>query len=187
MSASAPTRFEPAARVFALLLVDARIRARLVRMTAPRVSAERRAAVLAEIGALLGSALGNERARSRLVRLTVPVLGDLGAIDLVQDKDERTACAHVDATKEALVYEIGARHGFNPTTAQGVPAVIRTRRPALVDHDTEADLEAISQNAEQLALFRQLGQKSWIIVPLVVRERVLGSMTLAITEIRTAL
>jgi hypothetical protein len=44
--------------------------------------------VLAEIGALLGSALGNERALSRLVRLTVPVLGDLGAIDLVQDKDE---------------------------------------------------------------------------------------------------
>jgi transcriptional regulator with GAF, ATPase, and Fis domain len=62
-----------------------------------------------------------------------------------------------------------------------------TRRPALVDYDTEADLEAISQNAEQLALFRQLGQKSWIIVPLVVRERVLGAMTLAITEIQTAL
>jgi transcriptional regulator with GAF, ATPase, and Fis domain len=98
-------------------------------------------------------ALGNERALSRLVRLAVPVLGDLGAIDLVQDKD----------------------------------AVIRTRRPALVDHDTEADLEAIAQNAEQLALFRQLEQKSWIIVPLVVREPVLGAMTLAITEIQTAL
>jgi len=98
-------------------------------------------------------ALANERALSRLVGLAVPVLGDLGAIDLVQDRD----------------------------------AVIRTRRPALVDHDTEADLEAISQNAEQLALFRQLGQKSWIIAPLVVRERVLGAMTLAITEIQTAL
>mgnify|MGYP003694410513 CR=1 FL=1 len=84
-------------------------------MTAPRVPAERRAAVLAEIGALLGSALDHERALSRLVRLAVPVLGDLCAIDLVQNKDElhRAACAHVDTTKEALVYEIRARHGFN--------------------------------------------------------------------------
>jgi hypothetical protein len=61
-------------------------------------------------------------------------------------------------------------------------ASARARRPR-----HEADLEAISQNSEQLALFRQLGQKSWIIVPLVVRERVLGAMTLAITEIQTAL
>jgi len=153
-------------------------------MTAPRVPAGGRAAVLAEIGALLGSALDHERALSRLVRLAVPVLGDLCAIDLVQNKDElhRAACAHVDTTKEALVYEIRARHGFNPTAAQGVPAVIRTRRPVLVARATEADLEAVSRNAEQLALFRQLGQKSWIIVPLVARERLLGAMTLAITE-----
>ena len=153
-------------------------------MTAPRVPAEGRAAVLAEIGALLGSALDHERALSRLVRLAVPVLGDLCAIDLVQNKDElhRAACAHVDTTKEALVYAIRARPGFNPTAAQGVPAVIRTRRPVLVARATEADLEAVSRNAEQLALFRQLGQKSWIIVPLVARERILGAMTLAITE-----
>ena len=153
-------------------------------MTAPRVPAERRAAVLAEVGALLSSALDHERALSRLVRLAVPVLGDLCAIDLVQNKDElhRAACAHVDTTKEALVYAIRARHGFNPTAAQGVPAVIRTRRPVLVSRATEADLQAVSRNAEQLALFRQLGQKSWIIVPLVARERILGAMTLAITE-----
>src|SRR6185369_3030143 len=154
--------FEPATRVSACLSMRGS-RARLVGMAAPRVSAEGRAAVLAEIGALLGSALDHERALSRLVRLAVPVLGDLCAIDLVQNKDElhRAACAHVDTTKEALVYEIRARHGFNPTAAQGVPAVIRTRRPALVARATEADLEAVSQNAEQLALFHQLGQKSW--------------------------
>src|SRR5437870_7620018 len=153
-------------------------------MAPPRIPAERRAAVLAEMSALLGSSLDYERALPRLVGLAVPVLGDLCAIDLIQDDGalHRVASAHVDSTKEALVYEIRARHGFNPTAAQGVPAVIRTRRPALVVRATEADLEAVSRNAEQLALFRQLGPKSWIIVPLVARERVLGAMTLAITE-----
>src|SRR5258705_11749530 len=180
-SASALTRFEPATRVLLLLLCLSMrgSRARLVRMRAPRVPADERAAVLAEIGALLGSALDHERALSRLVRLAVPVLGDLCAIDLVQDKGElhRAACAHVDTTKEALVYEIRARHGFNPTAAQGVPAVIRTRRPTLVARATEADLDAVSQNAEQPALFPALRQKARIIVPLVAPAPGLGAVT----------
>jgi hypothetical protein len=153
MSASAPTRFEPAARVFA---------ASACRCADPHETRPIR----------LGSAGARRPWRDR------PRSG--------QERAPRTACAHVDTTREALVYEIGARHGFNPATAQGARRH-STRRPALVDYDTEADLEAILQNAEQLALFRQLGQKSWIIVPLVVRERVLGAMTLAITEIQTAL
>src|SRR4029453_4670926 len=111
-------------RVFLpLLLVDAQIRARLVRMTAPRVSAERRAAVLAELGALLGGA--RERARA-----VAPGPSDgAGAWRPLRDQPRsgqgrapRTACAHIDTTKETLVYEIGARRGFNPATAQGVPA-----------------------------------------------------------------
>src|SRR5439155_6676304 len=65
---------------------------------------------------------------------------------------------------------------------QGVSAVIRTRRPVLVARATEADLRAAAQNAEQLALFRQLGPKSWIVTPLVAHDRVLGAMTLALTE-----
>jgi signal transduction histidine kinase len=152
-------------------------------MTAPRVSAERRAAVLAEIGALLGSALDHERALSRLVRLAVPVV--VVPFESTSFRTRTSPPGRLRARRhdqEALVYEIRARHGFNPAAAQGVPAVIRTRRPALVARATEADLEAVSRNAEQLALFGQLGQKSWIIVPLVARERVLGAMTLAITE-----
>ena len=77
-------------------------------MAPPRIPAERRAAVLAEMSALLGSSLDYERVLPRLTRLAVPVLGDLCAIDLVQDDGvlHRVASAHVDSTKEALVSEI---------------------------------------------------------------------------------
>src|SRR5438128_4457715 len=153
-------------------------------MAPPRIPAERRAAVLAEMSALLGSSLDYERALPRLVGVAVPVLGDLCAIDLIQDDGalHRVASAHVDSTKEALVYEIRARHRFNPEAAHGVPAVVRTRQPVLVSRVGEADLNAIALNAEHLALWRQLGPKSWIIVPLVAHDRALGAMTLAITE-----
>ena len=153
-------------------------------MAPPRIPAERRAAVLAEMSALLGSSLDYERVLPRLTRLAVPVLGDLCAIDLVQDDGvlHRVASAHVDSTKEALVYEIRARHGFNPAATHGVPAVVRTRQPVLISRVGEADLNAIALNAEHLALWRQLGPKSWIIAPLVSHDRALGAMTLAITE-----
>jgi len=140
--------------------------------------------VLADMSALLDSPLDYERALPRLVRLAVPVLGDLCAIDLILEDGttSRVACAHVDTTKEALVYEIRARHGFNPESPNGVPAAIRSRRPVLVSEVTEAHLVTAAQNAGQLDLFRQLDPKSWIIVPLIARERVLGAATFAITE-----
>jgi signal transduction histidine kinase len=141
-------------------------------------------AVLAEMSAILGSSLDYERALPRLVRLAVPTLGDLCAIDLLQEGGAlyRAACAHVDGAKEALVYEVRARHGYNPTSAHGVPAVLRSRQPVRVARATEADLSAAAQNDDQLQLLRQLGPKSWLIVPVVARERVLGAITLAVTE-----
>ena len=140
--------------------------------------------MLADMSALLDSPLDYERALPRLVRLAVPVLGDLCAIDLILEDGttSRVACAHVDTTKEALVYEIRARHGFNPESPNGVPAAIRSRRPVLVSEVTEAHLVTAAQNAGQLGLFRLLDPKSWIIVPLIARERVLGAATFAITE-----
>ena len=153
-------------------------------MTTRRVPSERRAAALAEMSALLSSSLDYERTLPRLVRLAVPALGDLCAIDLLHDESglHRVACAHVDAAREPLVHEIGTKHAGDSTEGQGVSAVIRTRRPVLVARATEADLRAAAQNAEQLALFRQLGPKSWIVTPLVAHDRVLGAMTLALTE-----
>jgi len=151
---------------------------------APRTPSERRAAVLAEISIVLGSSLDYERALPRVARLAVPVLGDLCTIDVVQEDGalHRVASAHGESSKEALAYEIRARHGFNPAAAHGVGAVVRTRRPEIVARVTDAYLSAIAQNAEQLALFRRLSPRSWIIVPLVANERVLGALTLAITE-----
>src|SRR5206468_4089346 len=113
-------------------------------MTTRRVPSERRAAALAEMSALLSSSLDYERTLPRLVRLAVPALGDLCAIDLLHDESglHRVACAHVDAAREPLVHEIGTKHAGDSTGGQGVSAVIRTRRPVLVARATEADRRA---------------------------------------------
>ena len=135
------------------------------------------------MSALLGSSLDYEHTLPRFVRLAVPVLGDLCAIDLLEPGGlRRVACAHVDPAREALAYEIGARHTAEPAAAGGVAAVMRTRQPVLVARATEAALREAARDVEQLALLRQLAPKSWIVAPLVAHERVLGALTLAVTE-----
>ena len=152
-------------------------------MTTLRAPSEQRAAALAEMSALLGSSLDYERTLPHFVRLAVPVLGDLCAIDLLdRGALRRVACAHVDPAREALISEIGARHTADPAAARGVAAVMRTRQPVLVVRATEAALREAAQDVEQLVLLRQLAPRSWIVVPLVARERVLGALTLAVTE-----
>jgi PAS domain S-box-containing protein len=147
-------------------------------------AAERRASFLADVSAILGSSLDYDATLGRVARLAIPVLADLCAIDLVEPDGgtRRVAAAHVDPAKEALVREVRARLGFNPDAPSGVPAVLRTRRPAFVADVTEADLAAAARTPEQLAMFRDLGLKSWIIVPLIARGQILGALTFVVTE-----
>jgi len=142
------------------------------------------AAFLVEAGTLIGSSLDYERVLPRLARLALPVLGDLCAIDLLQGDGTiaRVASAHVDTTKEALVYEVRGRHGFNLSSLNGVGAAIQSRRSILLSSVTEADLEGEALNPDQLSIFRQLDPKSWMIAPLIGRDHPLGAIVFAITE-----
>lgn len=153
-------------------------------MTGSGPSLEQLASCLADISALLGSSLDDERALPRLVRMAVPTLADLCAIDLLMPDGtiSRAACAHMDPTKEALAYEMRARYGFNPSSPSGVPAAIRSGRSILMAQVAESDLGAAAQNADQLALFHQLGPTSWMIVPIIGRDHVVGALTFAMTE-----
>jgi len=145
---------------------------------------QRLVSFLNDLVVILGSALEYERMLPRVARLAVPLLGDLCAVDLL-DQDgaiRRVACAHVDPTREGVAYEARARHGFKTSAPSGVPAVLRTRTSALVSEASPRDLAQAAQNPEHLELLRQLGVVSWMVIPMVARDRVLGAVTFAVTE-----
>jgi integral membrane sensor domain MASE1 len=146
--------------------------------------AERRASFLADASAVLGSSLDYDATLHRMVELAVPLLADGCSVDLLEDSGatRRVAQMHVVPAKDKLVRDTRARHGFNSASPSGVPAVLRSRRSALMSRATEADLTSAAANLEQLAMFRTLDLRSWIVVPLIARERVLGAMTFIITE-----
>lgn len=140
--------------------------------------------MLAEIADLIGSTSDLHHLLPRLAHLAIPALGDLCAIDLLQDSGtlDRVAGAHVDPTKETLVNDAWAQHGFNPSSPHGVTASLRAREPLVVRRMTRSHLAEEARDAAQLSLLRELGPKSWMVVPLVGREQLLGAMTFAITE-----
>ena len=161
-------------------------RVQLAAEQAARAAAERtadRASFLAEAGSLLASALDYEKTLTHLTRLVVPRLADVCAVDILDGTaTRRLAVAHVDPAKEALVRELRTRFGFNPDAPSGVPSVLRTGRSAFLRHVRDADLVIAAQSPEQLAMFRALGMKSWIIAPLAARGRVLGAITLVMAD-----
>src|SRR5215470_12423760 len=145
---------------------------------------EQRPRFLAELTAALGSSIDLDATLLRVTRMAVPLLADLCAVDLLQADGSirRVAHAHVDPVKDPLVRELRERHGFNPEAPSGVPAVVRTRQSVLVSDAGPSDIAEAATSAEQLTILRRLGLRSWMIVPLVAHQRVLGAVTFAVTE-----
>jgi PAS domain S-box-containing protein len=156
--------------------------------TAMDVDDQRRAhdeqVFLASAAEVLGTSLDPARTLSDVARLVVPGLADWCAIDLLDDTGrlERVGVAHVDPSKVALAWEVWRRYPPQPADPLGPYAVLRARKPQLQREDPEAAIAEAVTDADLLALLRSLALKSWIIVPLVARDRALGTLTLVSAE-----
>ncbi len=139
---------------------------------------------LAEAGASLSSSLDYRATLARMARLAVPHLADWCAVDVLEEDGslDRLAVVHEDPEKVALAYELERRYPSDPEAPYGVPQVLRTGRPEFVPEIPNSLLDEISVDAEHHELLRELGLKSYVIVPLVARGRTLGAITLVSAE-----
>ena len=140
---------------------------------------------LAEAGALLASSLDYEATLERLARLTVPALADYCLIDMVDEDGAvaRVATSHADPSQEELIERLRA-YPPDMTDDAGVPHVLRTGRPSFVADVTEEVLRSLTRDEGHRQLLRSLGLKSYMTVPLVARERIVGALTFASTTDR---
>ena len=135
---------------------------------------------------LLTSPLDPEERLSDLARLVVPHLADWCAVEV---RDEAgvarpVTIAHVDPGKVEFARELNRRFPPNPDATTGVPNVLRTGAPELYAEITDEMLIAGAIDAEHLRLVRELGLRSAMIVPLTVRGRTFGALTLVSAESR---
>jgi len=140
---------------------------------------------VADASELLASSLEYERTLANVAALAVPRFADWCTIDMVGEDGslERLAVAHVDPDKVRLATELGERYPADPDAPYGVPNVIRTRRPELFSEITDDLLrEATIETPELLDILRELGLRSSMCVPLIARDRVLGTITFISAE-----
>lgn len=136
-----------------------------------------------EVSGVLASSLEYEATIANAVRLAVPALADWAACDILdQGEIRRLAVAHVDPDKVRLAHELWRRRPPAMTDPSGLAAVIRTGEPEVVAAIDDALLVAAIDDLELLALIRTLGLRSSMIVPLFVRGRAIGALTLVSAE-----
>ncbi|MDB4914236.1 MAG: ATP-binding region ATPase domain protein [Gemmatimonadetes bacterium] len=155
-----------------------------------RRRAEAAATFLADLSGLLASSADYQTTLSNLAHAAVPRLGDWCAVDVLAEPDsdtwppkiERVAVVHQDPAKVSLAQTLTTDFPQDWSRDTGTPGVIRTRQPLFIADVPDAMLTAGAQNKEHEARLRELNIHSIIIVPLVARERVLGTVTLVMSE-----
>jgi PAS domain S-box-containing protein len=145
---------------------------------------ERRVSFLAKASAELASSLDPAVTLRTVALMAVPAIADFAAVDLVDDAGavRRLAVEHADPARAALLQELERRYPPSPDDPYGVRNVMRSGASIFLPHVSEELLEAAAQDAEHGRLIRRLGLRSYICVPLIGREGLIGAITLAYAE-----
>lgn len=149
-----------------------------------RKKAEDAQRLLAEAGGTLSSSLDYRATLAGVARLAVPRLADWCAVDVLEGDGslERLAVAHQDPGKVRLAYEIQERYPSDPEADQGVHHVLRTGEPEMVPEIPWELLDRAVQDDEHREIIRELGLRSYIVVPLIARGKTLGAISLVTAE-----
>src|SRR5215211_2744189 len=139
---------------------------------------------LAESGATLSSSLGYRDTLANVARLAVPTLADWCAVDVMEEDGsvERLAVEHSDPEKIALAYELQERYPSDPETTRGVAKVLKTGEPDMMAEIPEELLDQVAMDVEHRTIMRELGLRSYMVVPMVARGRNHGAITLVSAE-----
>ncbi len=158
----------------------------LVAERAARETAERqlgRMTFLSRTSSLMEAPLSVEERLHQLADLAVSEIADWCAVHLVRgNRVDQVAVAHRDRAKVAFVARLQTRYPPDPNAPGGAIRVSRTGEPAYYPEIPDELLVAAAVDDEHLALIRSIGMRSALIVPLAVRGRKLGALTLVQAE-----
>ncbi|HEU4494329.1 MAG TPA: PAS domain S-box protein [Rubrobacteraceae bacterium] len=146
--------------------------------------AEEMQGFLAEASDVLSSSLDYRETLSSVARLAVPTLADWCAVDVLAENGsaERLAVEHPDPRKVALAYKLQEQYPPDPDAPRGLNQVLRTGEPDMMSEIPEEILEQAARDEQHREIIRELGLRSYMVVPLVARGRTLGAITFVTAE-----
>ncbi|MBV9791781.1 MAG: PAS domain S-box protein, partial [Chloroflexi bacterium] len=158
----------------------------LVEDVTARRQAEESLRFLAEASAILASSLDYEQTLSTLAHLVVPSRADWCSIDMVVGEGivQSLIVVHKDPAKVAVAQRVHQRYPYNPNAAYGLGRVMRTGKSDMLSEVTDEVFTTSARSEEHLTQLRASGIVSYMCVPLIARQRILGVLTFISSDSR---
>ncbi len=139
---------------------------------------------LATAGAVLVSSLDYQQTLRNVAGLAVPQIADWCAVDLFDEEGGRdpVAIAHVDPAMLEMATKL---RGYDPghlDPERGLGLVQRTGETTLYNEIPDSFLTEAAVDEEHLRLLRGVGMRAALIVPMNVRGRTIGALTMVSAE-----
>jgi PAS domain S-box-containing protein len=146
--------------------------------------AERRARILAEASATLASSMDYVATLSGLAKLAVPRFADLCAVYVLNEDNtiRRLATEHINPSRLSVLAQIERAYPSTLKDAYGPAAVLKSGKALWRAQVSDSLMMEMARNTNHLSLLRQVGLKSYMVVPMTARNRTLGVIEFAITE-----
>lgn len=144
----------------------------------PEPLRERDLSFLLDATRLLARSLDVETTLASVARLSLPHFGSWCMVDLCEgDHMRRVAIIHPDPQAQALADELLTGWPPERDDPLGVPSVVRTRKSQVVFPVTDEMLIKSARSPENLAILRALEIGSFMTLPLLAGDQVLGAIT----------
>jgi signal transduction histidine kinase len=134
---------------------------------------------LATVSAVLGSSLSYGTTLRNVAELAVPEVADWCAVDILGEagRVDRLAVEHGEKVADDVAIALGHRSPRDIQAPGGVTRVLRTGVAELALAADAPGFESVAADEEQVGLLRALGATSVMIVPLLARGKIIGSLT----------
>jgi len=148
-----------------------------------RKRAEESLRFLAEASAILSASLDDEKTLENLAKLAVPFLADLCIVDIVENGTvRRMGVAHADPKREEQARQLHNLYPLDLNSSHPAIKVLRTGIAAVAREVSDEELVSAAHDADHLQIIRDIGIKSYAIVPLLVQGQALGTISLVSTK-----
>jgi serine phosphatase RsbU (regulator of sigma subunit) len=139
---------------------------------------------LVEAARVLSSSLDYQQTLRNVAALAVPDIADWCAVDLIDSEGcrEQVAIAHVDPSKIEMAERLREYQPTQPDPSRGLGKVLRTGEAELIPDITDELLVEGATDEHHLSLLRAVGLRSALVVPMKVRGRTIGAISMVAAE-----
>ena len=127
----------------------------------------------------LTSSLDHQITLQEIAQLIVPALADYCRIAILDEtyhiKD--IAVHHIDPAKIALVGALYEQYKDRANITHGLQRLLETGKPELIATVSEHVLDSVRDNPGLIAIVHSLGLTSYMGIPLIARNRIIGAIT----------